>query len=142
MSEHLFILYGAANTGKTTTFNKLFETICDNFLANLIYFERDENLIDFIAVFQNGDIKVGLYSAGDGEIQIRHNLYQLNNYNCDYIFGTSRTRGKGIEVLNKYAELFHDTNENIKWYKKEDATDEDNSNVVKQLFKELQKLLK
>ena len=36
MSEHLFILYGTANTGKTTTFNKLFETTCDNFLANLI----------------------------------------------------------------------------------------------------------
>ncbi|CAM2967911.1 hypothetical protein Q7560_06520 [Glaesserella parasuis] len=142
MSEHLFILYGAANTGKTTSFNELFEKICHNFLANLIYFERNENLIDFIAVFQNSDITVGLYSAGDGEIQIRHNLYQLNNHNCDYILGTSRTRGKGVGVLNKYAELFHDTNESIKWYKKEDATDEDNSNIVKQLFKEFQKLLK
>ncbi|MDG2948272.1 hypothetical protein P7L88_07000 [Bisgaard Taxon 10/6] len=142
MKKHLFILYGAANTGKTTTFNKLFETTCDNFLANLIYFERDENLIDFTAVFQNGDIKVGLYSAGDSVCQIRNNLYQLNYHNCDYIFGTSRTKKPWIETLNKYAELFHDTNENIKWYRKEDATDEDNSNVVTQLFKELQKLLK
>lgn len=142
MSEHLFILYGAANTGKTTSFNELLEKTNQRFLANLIYFERDENFTDFIAVFQRDNIKVGLYSSGDGEWQIKRNLYQLNNHNCNYIFGTSRTRGKGVETLDKYAELFHDSKENIKWYKKEDATDEDNSNVVKQLFKEIQELLK
>ncbi|WP_233115000.1 hypothetical protein [Aggregatibacter actinomycetemcomitans] len=141
MKHNLFILYGAANTGKTTTFNELLKSACDQFLDKLVYFERSENCADFLAVFQNKNVKVGLYSSGDNEWHVSHNLYGLHHQGCNFIFGTSRTQGGSCQAVNNYADLFYSGDDSIKWHKKESATDRDNNKMAKELFSTLKKLL-
>lgn len=143
--KKLFILYGAGNTGKTTTFNKLLEKINAKYLDKLVYFSRHSNNIDFIAVFQYENMRIGFYSSGDSEWEISHNLYELHHKQCDFIFGTSRTRGAGCEMLEKFATLFYghsEENDVIEWFAKERATDEDNMKVTKTLFSAMEKLIK
>ena len=83
MEKHLFILYGTGNTGKTTTLNLLFKKACEQFSDNLVYFRRNRDSADFCAVFQHGNIKIGLYSSGDNEWNVSHNLYELNHQHCN-----------------------------------------------------------
>lgn len=141
MEKHLFILYGKGNTGKTTTLNLLFKKTCEQFLDNLVYFRRNEGSADFCAIFQKGDVKVGLYSSGDNEWHVSHNLYELNHQYCNFIFGTSRTRGGSRNAVKNYASLFYPEEDVIEWYEKEEANDQDNNKKAKLLFNELKKLL-
>lgn len=141
MEKHLFILYGASNTGKTTTLNLLFKKACEQFLDNLVYFRRNEGSADFCAIFQKGDVKVGLYSSGDNEWHVSHNLYELNHQYCNFIFGTSRTRGGSRNAVKNYASLFYPEADVIEWYEKKEANGQDNNKNAKLLFNELKKLL-
>lgn len=136
--KKVFILYGAANRGKTTTFNLLFNKLCCEYSEYLIWFER-ENRDDFRAVFKKDDVTIGLYSLGDYEDGVNHNLYQLDAYRCDYVFGTSRTRGGSCAAVNRYATLIHDSEDVIEWIEKEythNPNDElaVNKQAVKKLF--------
>ncbi|WHP47208.1 hypothetical protein QMO40_00575 [Mannheimia bovis] len=144
MSKKMFILMGSSDTGKTTTFNHIFRQMSTLFLEQLVYFYRHSNGIDFLTVFKNKhNQRIGIYSAGDNEEEIRSSLYELNNQCCDFIFGTSRTKGKGYEIIEKYASLFygHSTElDIIKWYRKEGANDKDNKRVEKELFSDINKL--
>lgn len=141
MNKKIFILFGAANKGKTTTFNLLLNQTCRKFSEHLIYFERYNNGYDFLAVFDNGENRIGLYSSGDNEKEVSHNLYQLNSHHCDFIFGTSRTRGGSCIAINRYSILLHDTEDVIEWYEKIEASDQDNERAGKELFSKLKQLL-
>ena len=141
MEKHLFILYGTGNTGKTTTLNLLFKKACEQFSDNLVYFRRNRDSADFCAVFQHGNIKIGLYSSGDNEWNVSHNLYELNHQHCNFIFGTSRTRGGSCDAIENYTSLFYPEEDVIEWYEKEEANDQDNNKKAKLLFNELKKLL-
>ncbi|MCG7656233.1 hypothetical protein [Wielerella bovis] len=137
--KKVFILYGAANRGKTTTFNLLFNKLCCEYSEYLIYFERDEYSADFWAVFKKDDVTIGLYSLGDYGDEVNHNLYQLDAYRCDYVFGTSRTRGGSCAAVNRYATLIRNSEDVIEWIEKEYALNQNdelavNKQAVKKLF--------
>ena len=141
----VFILYGAANRGKTTTFNLLFNKLCFEYSEYLIYFERDEYSADFSAVFKKDNVVIGLYSSGDDQGAVSHNLYQLDAYRCDYVFGTSRTRGGSCAAVNRYATLIHDSDKAIDWIEKEYANNQNdelavNKQAVKKLFDKFEKI--
>lgn len=55
----IFILYGAANKGKSTTLNTLFNQICWKFSKFLVFFERHGNGLDFVAVFDHEGQRIG-----------------------------------------------------------------------------------
>ncbi len=134
MEKKVFILYGAANKGKSTTFNMLFNQICRKFSENLVFFRRFGNGLDFVAVFDNGEKRIGLYSAGDGEEEVSRNLYELYEQGCDFVLGTSRTRGGSCAAINRYAMLLEGSEEIIEWYEKIEASDADNERAGKELF--------
>ncbi|WP_416191581.1 hypothetical protein [Neisseria sp. CCUG12390] len=143
--KKVFILYGAANRGKTTTFNLLFNQICRKHSEDLIYFKRNEYRADFVAVFKKGGITIGLYSSGDNEHEVSHNLYHLDAYRCDYVFGISRTRGGSCVAVNRYAELVHGSQDIICWIEKDYANNEvdeleQNTKTGKKLFQEFIRL--
>lgn len=54
--------------------------LCFEYSEYLIYFERDEYSADFSAVFKKDNVVIGLYSSGDDEGAVSHNLYQLDAY--------------------------------------------------------------
>lgn len=137
--KKVFILYGAANRGKTTTFNLLFNKLCCEYSEYLIWFERFENRDDFRAVFKKDDITIGLYSSGDNGKEVGRNLYHLDCWHCDYVFGTSRTSGSSRNAVNKYAVLIHDSEDVIEWIEKEYAHNQNdrlavNKQAAKKLF--------
>lgn len=137
--KKVFILYGAANRGKTTTFNLLFNKLCCEYSEYLIWFERFENRDDFRAVFKKDNVTIGLYSSGDNGKEVGRNLYHLDCWYCDYVFGTSRTSGSSCVAVNKYAVLIHDSEDVIEWIEKEythNPNDElaVNKQAVKKLF--------
>lgn len=124
MEKKIFVLYGAGSKGKTTTLNLLFNQICRKYSEYLIYFERNEYRADFRAVFKKDNVVIGLYSSGDNEDEVSHNLYQLDAYQCDYVFGTSRTKGGSCVAVNRYAVLVHDSEDAIEWIDKQYADNE------------------
>ncbi|AKO63765.1 hypothetical protein BB032_03585 [Neisseria gonorrhoeae] len=91
----IFILYGAANKGKSTTLNTLFNQICRKFSKFLVFFERYGNGLDFVAVFDHEGQRIGFYSSGDNEYEVRRNLYKLYSHNCDFILAR---QGHGVVV--------------------------------------------
>lgn len=137
----IFILYGAANKGKSTTLNTLFNQICWKFSKFLVFFERHGNGLDFVAVFDHESQRIGFYSSGDNEYEVRRNLYKLYSHNCDFIFGTSRTRGGSCDAVGCYAELLHGDVNIINWCEKFEPTDEDNERAVKELFKSFKNII-
>lgn len=72
---------------------------------------------------------------------VSHNLYELNHQYCNFIFGTSRTRGGSRNTVKNYASLFYPEADVIEWYEKKEANDQDNNKNAKLLFNELKKLL-
>lgn len=140
MGKNIFILYGAANTGKTTTFNDLFNQKCQAFLSNLVYFKRNEHTKDFVAVFNSAAGHIGFYTEGDDNERVSNNLDILKNYDCEFVFGTSRTRGGSCDAVEAYAELKHGTKDAIHWIKKGERSNEDNKEKMEELFSHMQKI--
>lgn len=128
--ENLYLLYGTANTGKSTTLRNLAMQIFKNFPENLIYFENIGG-IDYIAVWQNENIRLGIYSGGDRKDIVFRNLSLLFDYQCNHIIGATRTKGGTCDVIEVYAQLF---SKQINWIQKTAATDEDNAKCQKELL--------
>lgn len=146
MEKKIFILSGAGNTGKTTTFNLLFNKLSRKYPGYLIYFERNLSRADFCAVFKNGEIVIGLYSAGDLKEEVNRNLDSLAKYKCDYIFGASRTKGRGCDAIIQYAQSKYGSADVIEWLEKvrEEGSDEQhivNKEAAKILYRKFKQIL-
>ncbi|ENY4620528.1 hypothetical protein JKO92_001008, partial [Neisseria gonorrhoeae] len=59
------------------------------------FFERYGNGLDFVAVFDHEGQRIGFYSSGDNEYEVRRNLYKLYSHNCDFILAR---QGHGVVV--------------------------------------------
>lgn len=147
MEKKIFILSGAGNTGKTTTFNFLFKKLSRKYSGYLIYFKRNSNRPeDFCAVFKNDGVVIGLYSAGDSAEEVNRNLDSLVKYKCDYIFGASRTKGSSCDAIIQYAQSKYGSADVIEWIEKvrEEGSDEQhivNKEAAKILYRKFKQIL-
>ena len=136
--EHIYLLYGASNKGKSTTLKNLVVQLLQLFPNELVYFEQVGE-IDFLAVWGNQKVRLGIYSGGDNKSIVFRNFSALQNMNCNFIIGATRTGGGSVQAAECYAELF---GQEIRWIEKQVASDSDNDECQKELVKIVKKILK
>ena len=106
-AQSIYALYGAGDTGKTTTLTKLKGKI-EEITDPICVIERGE---DFSAMFDIKGQKVAIISAGDNEEEIHTGLKSLDGYGpFDILFCASRTRGQTTHYLINMFE-----GQNLRW---------------------------
>lgn len=106
-------LYGAANTGKTTTLNKLIV-----WLGGRIDTRIDNH--ELLEVFNH---KVFIATNGDFGSAVEENFRQFEEMGADVLVLASRTRGGTVEAIQN-----HTTQEEIVWVRAP-GTDNDLQNA-------------
>ncbi|PKL28522.1 MAG: hypothetical protein CVV46_05980 [Spirochaetae bacterium HGW-Spirochaetae-2] len=99
-------LYGAGNSGKTTTLNlliKLFQAKESGSVC--IYYDGNENNeIDCKAIFRYHNQIIGITTGGDYEATLKENCDFFRKYDCDVMFTATKTYGSTRDVLTNFAE--------------------------------------
>ncbi|WP_139123450.1 hypothetical protein [Aliivibrio fischeri] len=95
-TQLVYALYGASNTGKTTSLKYLTKKLEE--VAIPCYHTPIDD--DFCVSFIIKGMKVGIISGGDNRQIIESGLEKINDgKNCDIIFCAARTRGQTTHYL-------------------------------------------
>lgn len=149
--QHIIALFGAGDTGKTTTLNNLIDFLNNNHSGfSLIHknpIRRTENQVTFR--HSSGCI-VCVTTIGDNEHEINKNLDYASQNNADILITASRTSGAGVDKLyeialsNNFLPIFISKNyENtIQKYNPNITTDEINEHDLTAVMAQLEYLLK
>ncbi|MGJ8646613.1 MAG: hypothetical protein ACSHXJ_06925 [Marinomonas colpomeniae] len=103
----IYVLYGAENTGKTSTLRRLAKLF-----ALVSEYEGDlHEEKDFCVTFMIKGRKVAVISGGDDANAISTGIEQVeDDSECDFIFCASRTKGQTTDFLhNEYSK------EELRW---------------------------
>ncbi|ELE2043843.1 hypothetical protein RDG78_004535 [Vibrio vulnificus] len=95
-NQLIYALYGAGNTGKTTTLRLLGKKLEEVAISSCAILEKG----DFSTIFDIRGVRVAITSAGDNEHEIRTGLEKLNEHGpFDILFCAARTRGQTTHYL-------------------------------------------
>ncbi|EHR0574989.1 hypothetical protein KS872_004804 [Vibrio parahaemolyticus] len=120
-NQLIYALYGAGNTGKTTTLRLLGKKLEEVSSPSCAIPEEG----DFSTMFDIKGVRVAITSAGDNEHEIRTGLEKLNEYGSfDILFCASRTRGQTTHYL---MDIFSD--QNLRWVDNMYVSDKNESHV-------------
>ncbi|WP_375320649.1 hypothetical protein [Aliivibrio logei] len=92
----IYALYGAGNTGKTTTLRLLAQKL------DTVAITRDEipDSGDFTAIYEMKGVKIAIITAGDNEHEIKKGLEALGKRSqYDILVCAARTRGQTTKYL-------------------------------------------
>lgn len=110
--KKLIALYGAANRGKTTTLNILIDL-----LAVVSEHYNIEKNYDSKAVFVINSKTIGVCTPGDNQEEIKNNIEFFEENECEIIITATRTKGEGVNELEKFTKK---QGSEIEWILKED----------------------
>ncbi|MDE6643863.1 MAG: hypothetical protein K2K27_07170 [Muribaculaceae bacterium] len=131
----VYFIRGDMDFGKTSACRKLREKLIDKNFSELCYGALEwEN--DFYSVFNIGDKKVGIYSAGDYGSILREALKFGANNNCDIFICPVRTNIKYNKPINDCLTQGKDTWEWIYMpsFDTEDERVRNAENLAQQIF--------
>ena len=97
----LIILAGTANSGKSTTFRKLYTNFIKGNTDFLIKSTFDENMADYQTIVEYKGYRVCIYSWGDNLDNVKGGMDYAAKNNCDILICASRTKGDGHEELKR-----------------------------------------
>jgi hypothetical protein len=90
--SRIIALMGRMDSGKTTTIHMLPNILLGNGYSQVPGMLQTFGK-DFMDVFENGSIRVGLTSSGDTHDLVHDRLTDLINYGCDVCICACRTSG-------------------------------------------------
>ena len=98
----IIAMQGEANTGKTTTIRKAYDSFCTT-TSVVVPFRFRGNNVDFEAVLKTRDgKKVGFFSQGDCGEDVAHNIVEAENAGCDILVTAVRTKGATLDNICQY----------------------------------------
>lgn len=102
--QHIIALFGASNTGKTTTLNNLIDFLDNNHNEFSLTHKNPIHATDNQATFKHksGHI-VCISTIGDNVYEINKNLDYANQNNADILITASRTGGTGVDKIYETA---------------------------------------
>lgn len=106
-ARYIFALRSSKNAGKTTSIKlltKLLQEKYPNSAVTKTYV--DETHYDIKLIIEIGKIKIGIESQGDPNSRLCESLAEFVKQKCDIIICATRTRGKTVECVNSYSELY------------------------------------
>lgn len=149
--QHIITLFGASNTGKTTTLNNLIDFLNNHHNEFSLIHKNPIRNTDSQATFKykSGYI-ICITTIGDNIYEINKNLDYATQNNADILITASRTSGAGVDKLyetalsNNFLPIFISKNyENtIKKYNPNITTDEINEHDLTAVMAQLEYLLK
>jgi len=110
--KRIIALWHSGNKGKTNTLIKLGNLLLSENTIDNIYCDKlvnkNEKLRkneDFTLVVQFLDKTIGIESKGDPNSELKDRLQKMiDDYNVDYIFCTTRTRGETVDDVYKISD--------------------------------------
>lgn len=127
-------IWHSSNKGKTETLREFTNLMADTFPTIRIILSPTlpvPEKIDFRCIFEiNGRI-IGIESQGDPKTNLQNRLLELaDNFNCDLILCTSRTRGETVAAVDN---LFHNRGFQTIWTSTYQIADNNNHNLVNRI---------
>ena len=92
----IITLFGKGNTGKTTTINKVIESL-SSYRRELKEYSTDK-----LAVIDIEGFIIGITTRGDSDEVLETDFDWLTSHNCDLYLCASRSKGKTLSLLNNY----------------------------------------
>lgn len=111
---HVYVLSASANSGKTTTLNALAQflyALKPQYTLGLgcpippIPPNASDNQYLFDTMRNGGNVRVGIYTAGDTAEVIKDAFNYFKSNNCDVCFVASRTYGLTIDEIERQSRL-------------------------------------
>lgn len=109
MEKYIVGLFGARESGKTTSLKAFIQKLKDDLAFRFIDEEpREDN--DVVAIFEHLEkrIKIGISTAGDIADLIQNNVeeYLIKEHQCQIIFTASRTKGETVGKLCNLEKMY------------------------------------
>lgn len=118
----IIALYGAANTGKSTTLNYLInllaktEAVGNHAEVTVADCGDVRKLDDTPKLFVLNGLKIAVTPSGDNGHELDKNIVFIKDCDCDIAVTASRTKGSSVETLNNFAKA---AGIKVEWIKKE-----------------------
>jgi len=97
--KKVIALWGAANTGKTTTLKLVHKKLLKLSIDTLPKYSKNNS--DIREIFIINGMKVGIETQGDPNSRLAESLKIFQKQGCELIICATRTRGKTVELVNK-----------------------------------------
>lgn len=98
----IIILYGTGNSGKSTTFRKLYEKhIKGNADFNILGAMPTESVKDYQIVVQYKGRTIAIYTWGDNEFNVKAAFQYAEENGCEVLVCAARSSGKGYQFFDK-----------------------------------------
>jgi|SRR5690554_1506992 len=105
----LLSIQNSSNKGKTETLREFSKLLLQLYSENITILSSNKTVPvsnDFTIVVQIQDQIVGIISQGDPNTHLQEKLTSLyNNYKCNVIVCSSRTRGETVKAINNFSRL-------------------------------------
>jgi Cdc6-like AAA superfamily ATPase len=136
----IIALYGAANTGKTTTLNYLIDLLkkaqsLSDYSTISIEDCGDKRHADQRVVVEIQGLKIAITTSGDNGTELKRNIEYFKQNDCDIAITATRTRGYSVEELKGFSNVAGLNVERIrKEYNHSDEMDQSNRAQSLNLF--------
>ncbi|MBX9753464.1 MAG: hypothetical protein K2X80_01825 [Pseudomonadaceae bacterium] len=100
-------LWGAANSGKTSTLKLVHEklqVISSGNIAEISISNTDSDIRD---IFTISGKRVGIETQGDPNSRLKESLELFKKYECNYIICACRSRGSTVDLVDALKPVYH-----------------------------------
>ena len=102
MKKQLIALRGPSKVGKSTAIHSLYKLLVADPIVKPLSFESHGRLLDFVAIVEIEDCKIGLVNRGDIPAVLKKLLKELARKRCDVIVCAARTKGAVDKLLASF----------------------------------------
>lgn len=100
--NHVFVLAGAANTGKTTTLNRVIKLLEEKGAKKTSLPSVGNDPRDVIAVLEVDGRIIGVSTCGDFEQEVKDGIQKLKDEHCDVFIVAARSYGGTHDAITRH----------------------------------------